>query len=155
MSKPSLLALRKGMIISPEIELNSFTTEVRAISRLASCTYTVGKDAYWLLCQDTPFIMFETNGVMRLPVTFHIFPGCSVQGVTARNECAAGSVENCCQARWMVAGVRNGLVGRKMEKESYERLSFASSARIHFTQSMSGDVLVAVSAGLRRGTSAP
>ncbi len=58
---------------------------------------------------------------------------------------------NSSQARRIVVAVRNGLVGRRIEKSSS-----SARRRMHVsTHSMSGEVAVANSAGRRPGTSAP
>ncbi len=55
----------------------------------------------------------------------------------------------------MVAPVRKGLVGRRIEKRSKLRPSASSTSRTWTIQSMSGEVLVASSAGRSAGISAP
>ena len=65
------------------------------------------------------------------------------------------SARNACQARRIVSACRNGLVGRRMLKQSYRRPSARSASSACSTHSMSGERSPAISAGRRNGTSAP
>ena len=59
-----------------------------------------------------------SSGSIRSPRITHILPGCCVHFSTARSESTPLLGENALQARRIVSAVRNGLVGRRMLKQS-------------------------------------
>jgi hypothetical protein len=92
---------------------------------------------------------------MRSPRTTHILPGCWVHFSTARRESAPRADSKTAQARWIVAAVRKGLVGRSRLKASHVRPRSRRAVRACSSHSMSGDVSPENAGGRRNGTSAP
>src|SRR5918996_1043811 len=118
MSNPSSPWVKNGISTCPAIVRPSKTTRDQAISRLAFWAYTSKRDWYWLECHGCSAGPIDSSGSIRRPRMIHIFPGCCLHFSTARRESTPVSARNSRQARWIVAGVRKGLVGRRMLKHS-------------------------------------